>query len=150
MKTYFAKYLPIEGEIKRGDKFLAPNKKVYTATEDVVIENTGATKVKLFLCSRDVQVGDKVYWTDPEGITSGFNTAIEVNQDLIFMSEPHASETEAFPSEVVKVTGEVSEDATWVKEGDEFTEDEVQWGAEEFSWNHPVIVKIKGPCGHFH
>lgn len=66
--------------------------------------------------------------------------------------------------------GEVSEDAKWIKEGMEFDEDEIElWGhtitpntrqairavgfdnykkyMEKFQ---KLIIKIKGPCGHFH
>jgi hypothetical protein len=77
----------------------------------------------------------------------------------------------------VKIVGEISPEATWVKEGNEFDEEEVQ---ECWLWNHSTgsivlrkhegseidkrIIKkehgdqiefktgylIKGPCGHFH
>lgn len=65
--------------------------------------------------------------------------------------------------------GQVSPDATWVKEGDKWTEEEFYWGcfprhehAEDGStiWldedneldpeRKIPIYNIKGPCGHFH
>lgn len=57
--------------------------------------------------------------------------------------------------------GLISPDATWVKEGDEFDEDEVEeWQYTEKGWYLPLFLssvrglairyKIKGPCGHFH
>ena len=52
-----------------------------------------------------------------------------------------------------KKVGKISPDATWMKEGDEFTEEEIlrdypieNEKEEVVSW----IIKLKGPCGHFH
>lgn len=61
------------------------------------------TKDYLLLINEEaeIKVKDKVWWEDPEdGLTSQLNTAIEVHEDLIFMSEANASEIEAFPHEV--------------------------------------------------
>lgn len=46
-----------------------------------------------------------------------------------------------------KILGPISPQAAWVKEGDEFDEDE--WRKTDFI-NRPSIWQIKGPCGHFH
>ncbi len=149
MKKYFAKYLPVEGEIKEGVKVLFQGIKIYTVNgqedfsghwflgdeyvnEMLEPEFNGynerqITPVKLFLCSKDIQVGDKVYWSDPEGLTSQFNTVIESTEDIIFMSEPESSEIEAMPQEVIKIIGEISPQAIWVKEGDEFDESNLLW-----------------------
>lgn len=64
---------------------------------------------------------------------------------------------------------EISSEAKWVKEGDEFDEDQIEewWGQAETHYpmlkrlsfpdkesflkeKCPLICKIKGPCGHFH
>lgn len=122
----------------------------------------------------EIKPNDKIYWTDPEGLTSSLNTAIEVSEDMIFMSEPEASETEALPSECKKVKlflcikaikvgykiiGEISKDAlSYIKEGDEFGEEDISTSAfiksieplPEFGALGKNYVLIKGPCGHFH
>lgn len=80
MKKYFAKYLPVDGEIKKGDEYINSEIKVGEPTYGkiyiglpLVIEmgHKGVgykdkdyfrkymRKVKLFLCSRDIQVGDE-------------------------------------------------------------------------------------------
>lgn len=49
----------------------------------------------------EIKPKNKVWWEDPEdGLTSQLNTVIEVYEELIFMSEPYASEIEALPQEV--------------------------------------------------
>lgn len=142
---YFTKWIPVEGPIKTGDKIIHNDAPGILSVEDVRTSNPDETalvvkddnglafsvnipdcqKVKLFLCSRNIKAGDKIYWTDPEdGVSSQFNTAIEVSENMVFMSEPDASEIEAFPHECIKVIGEISPDAIWVKEGDQFDKDD--------------------------
>lgn len=44
------------------------------------------------------------------------------------------------------VIGTVSDEATWVAEGDQFEEDQLSE-----CWIPEIkLIKIKGPCGHFH
>lgn len=118
MKKYFAHYLPVEGKVEAGDycidnltkEVFKMGKGINTMPknlQDKLREN--ATKVKLFLCSRDIQVGDKCIALD------GLYIVPQSESDLaISKEEGH-----------FKVIGEISPDATWVKEGDEFDEDEI-------------------------
>jgi hypothetical protein len=89
MKKYFAKYLPVEGEIK---------------------------KVKLFLCSRNIEVGDKYYYNGTE--TDICDSEIRLEQ-IKEQEEKHGQKR-------FKVIGEISPEAIWVKEGDEFNEVDVR------------------------
>lgn len=134
MKKYFTKYLPIEGEIKEGDwyksKFRSENKFFHyeqwkddrttyfgnNPKEDVLF------KVKLFLCSRDIQVGDEYY------NSMGYKVDHTWDEEAI-------QDSKDFPDDIFKVIGEISPDAIWVKEGDEFDEDELE----------PVAYCIKHP-----
>jgi len=50
-----------------------------------------------------IKEGDWVYWADPEGITSDINQVVSVNEEMIFMSHPEHSETEALPNECSKI-----------------------------------------------
>jgi hypothetical protein len=162
MLPYFAKYLPVKGEIKEGEICFVddgqgntgylPFKKVYTTQGEPFPK-----KVKLFLCSRDIQVGDKCV-----GFTGGewFDVTVSDPTKLI---------------DTYKVIGEISPEATWVKEGDEFDEDEWReryWDTEVnrfLNWKVETVddentnivnalkegilkklVELKGPCGHFH
>ena len=113
MKKYFAKYLPVEGKIKDDD---------YFEEEDItgkkyILKNLGPLsllphdhlksrqKVKLFLCSKDIEVGDIVKEQLLNGKLENFtiHTLNDIDLDKQF-----------------KVIGEISSDAIWVKERDEF------------------------------
>ena len=72
MKKYFTKYLPVEGEIQQDNFFLTPDgrisqcKDVLESLPQTIVNYNGESwkedelkRVKLFLCSRDIQVGDK-------------------------------------------------------------------------------------------
>lgn len=48
----------------------------------------------------------------------------------------------------VTVIGEISPEASYVKEGDEFEESSIRYGVEGDKWSDAIY--IKGPCGHFH
>lgn len=171
MKPYFAKYLPVEGEIKEGDKVFYSGKKldfpegVYEVLDNVkemmsvptvggfcihwhkrtYVREDGKTvkegaylkigyniyerelqKVKLFLCSRDIQVGDNVY--EP---TLEFEGLIRVGiyplEKIDYSKKPESwiELDYAMLKGAYKVIGEISSGATWVKEGDEFTADEL-------------------------
>jgi|SRR5581483_5516319 len=154
MKPYFAKYLPVEGEIKEGD--LVANtassglEHRWIARWDIKNYAPTTKKVKLFLCSRDIKVGDKVLL----GSHQSPDEAKPLHPDD-FERGKHLG--------CYKVLGEISPEATWVKEGDEFEGSEVQqcyfyktrYGySKEHPWteNHErvTLFEIKGPCGHFH
>lgn len=141
MKTYFTKYLS-EPVIKKNGTLLS---RLYSI--DPIIKEM--EKPKLFLCSRDIQIGDKYR------ITGGFADDIEFE-----FKEGQPKRNSAF-----KIIGEVSKDATWVKEGDEFDEEDWRWVTYEWDTEIiiskekmiginkkevPISLQIKGPCGHFH
>jgi hypothetical protein len=164
---YFAKYLPVEGEIKEGDitissdgylakrletyyhyKWLESGKRQLLSEE----ETAQMKKVKLFLCSRDIQVGDKIY-------------SFSRNVYDTVSNEHHIKLLEIQWRAWVKPIGEISPDATWVKDGDEFEEDEWRevwdsgtgWRFSDDPFFDPKYcyrkldwVQVKGPCGHFH
>ena len=118
-KLYFAKFLAVEGEIKEGDIILQyqHNKGKYRrgiASSGKYIN--GERKVKLFLCSRDIQAGDTV--TDGKG---NYNR-VDNNPNITGLEI--ASRQGWF-----KVIGEISPDAIWVKDGDEFDRNdfEMRW-----------------------
>jgi len=171
MKQYFAKYLPVEGEIKEGDKILW-NGKITTAIDTVYSNLT--KKVKLFLCSRSIQVGDEVYPTkymfEAGSIVGGFKE--DSNTIFYFKGkDPKILKNLHSTGNWGKVIGEISKEAIWVKEGDEFDEEEIEWicdsgdGQHISIWSLRQIAKndeekfefpkggcyaIKGLCGHFH
>lgn len=154
MKQYFVKYLPVEGEIKNGNKFLS-NEEIKICVNENGRSSclvNGDKKVKLFLCSRDIQVGDKYKYideTDNNSIHEGLANIIEVREDEVVFD----NKTFLYKREVIKVIGKISPNTTWVKEGDEFDENQVEI-VEEINYDGQVVqeegIYIKGPCGHYH
>lgn len=187
--TYFAKYLPIEGEMKKGDKFVRSKDDICTFIKWLpeesseaypkvsLIQNSWAEEEgvhkyfgqnikphKLFLCSKDIQVGHNV-WFEGQEYKNASRALVE-----------------SAPLDTFKVIGEISSMATWVKEGDKFNESQLSketWyeygnGASgcrhwmkpedkvnigdfvsvDGAWKVTKVIKsvifIKGPCGHFH
>lgn len=113
-KPYFAKYLPVEGEVKPADASIDNEGNIVenTIKEWLAMRNLiNLRKVKLFLCSRDIQVGDKFF--HPHDFTNAFIA----REDTIDWHSAIGT---------FKAIGEISPEATWVKEGDEFDEEEVR------------------------
>lgn len=150
-----------------GETNFKPQKKYFAKCFD--------NQVKLFLCSRDIQIGDRVqvdvllngvyneFVFEKECVENG----IRVQQFTgvgVYVHYPDSDEGNLF-----KVIGEISPNAKWVKEGDEFDEDDYYWKLfprhthDEDGYtiwldeddlpdlNRKIpIYNVKGPCGHFH
>jgi len=182
MKQYFAKYLPVEGEIKKGD-YVKCN-----GAQGIVTDTWGSITVlekdgeehnwrsdipklhKLFLCSRDIQVGDtNLQHYDPLTNTKCADEPRSINneEELLYLKD-YIEKVERY--DCFKVLGEISPEATWVKEGDTFNNDEIKQhivpvkaGFEKYYDTehqeemerdvYEAVVgyyKIKGSCGNFH
>jgi hypothetical protein len=164
---YFAKYLPVEGEIKDKDFYrvegittLWKNQTGGTDTSEFTcypVErwyDKKVSPVKLFLCSRDIQVGDSACAKGTFHNIAGFE-----------WKEHHAKEyNNNADGYYYKVIGEISPEAVWVTEGMEFDEDDLvfkrvdrengggwKYVEVEDTAGFPTIVEIKNPsCKHFH
>lgn len=152
MKSYFAKLLPVKGEIKKDNWFQRPDGVIKQAHEDFE-PIKGLTKVKLFLCSRDIpEIGDNIFL---ENSYNYFSKVIDKvggsDRDIILekMPEQRGKGTLDY-REMVKVIGEISPDATWIKDGDEFEESDIDHGGWVDEDLKTILIKIKGPCGRFH
>lgn len=196
MKKYFARWVPVGGEIKVGDDTY---EKLTTGEislwhidnlNDIDIKNQ--VKVKLFLCTKDVKPGDKIF-VEPDavkqdmmGLTFKLHSILDHVYDDVpdriykipiieYTAHPNpklahiiGTTREWIPENVWKPIGEISSEATWVKEDDQFDEDEIlPWhvvanGTSGFplkqesetvreDWRDWLsYYKIKGPCGHYH
>lgn len=138
-KPYFTKYLPVEGEIFKGDYFYDKDwDNVYKSvspsrTSTYIVDSKNGfherimcKKVKLFLCSRDIQVGNEVIYL-PSGEKRKVLSKEEV-ESLTGKGKGNWCEFKVAKDERfhIKVIGEVSSEATWVKEGMEFDETQVK------------------------
>lgn len=139
MLSFFVKCIIVKEKIKVDDKYLSDDnsliltRQLHPSVDDSFFENK--KKVKLCLCSRDIQIGDKMVF---ECLTDGNYEEFQI--DTI---------NDIFPDMIkkgtqFKVIGEISPEATWVKEGDEFVEKELRFPYEG------NFIKILGPCKHFH
>ena len=201
---YFTKYIPTGEEIRFGldyeqtgkktEVILTPdgirhiagtNNETLWCREDMEMNWTyskwydikDCKKVKLYLCNRDIQVGDDIWFTsliDNKLKQGKFYHLTKGNEgeDIVDLTPDGEGTGFELGSGIgFKVIGEISSDATWVKEGDEYDEDDVQIcfknrpPADPFPWklmydweretlpNQTVentIVFIKGCCGHHH
>lgn len=164
--TYFAKYLPVKGNIKDGDKVEADGV-IWTYSSKNQLSplyNQDYRKVKLFLCSTDIKVGDKVKCISHDGSIIDYfvirDAGTQQKSEQLWQVVTQC----AFPesgyyinkARAFKVLGEVSSEATWVREEDEFDEEEIRHSgkiylskyAEEDEYIEYYL--IKGPCGHYH
>lgn len=127
MKKYFSKFLPVEGEIKEGDwlidsynniskcTFIEDNKIKCSAYLTYVEGNP--KKVKLFLCSKNIQVGDKISTIFDNRVCHGI---VKDELDIQWLIESSFTGVKIDKDKSFKIIGEISSDAIWVKEGDEF------------------------------
>ncbi len=155
MKTYFAKYLPVEGEMKMGDKIFFKEDNTRGLLSEGGLPEWVINKCvekkhktgKLFLCSRDIRVGDEL-WTGRKETTLVFEDGANGRDEGNWC---HLSA--AISGHYFKVIGEISPEATWVVEGDEFKRDSLSAHGVGVNWNDDYgkyTFTIKGPCGHFH
>lgn len=116
----------------------------------------GQESTALFLCSRDIQVGD-IFKIDYPSIASHLedrictevydpNKDLNIGEKLPIMYMINKTGAHLNHGECFKVIGEISSKAIFVSEGQEFAETELEIPAKEFSWNHPIIVKVKCKC----
>lgn len=177
-KPYIAKYLPVEGE-ESGLPFGS------TTYYGMPFKNTGQyignfieerddydmyQTLKLFLCSRDIQIGDKVRFSHKTGLPEKELIVRSIDKDTVILADGKYMIHTNPDKLVYKVMGEISLNATWVKEGDEFDEGEIAWKCD-CGCGKPYTINdirknlepytdevelpkgiyfILGPCGHFH
>lgn len=155
MVKYFAKFRAVNEEMKEGDLVREPNGKVYRLGE--FGEDTGFSylynldgsfydasdmfeKVKLFICTRQFRVGERIWKDLPDGSVNQLVSKFSLKQVI--------------KNGWYKVIGEVSPEATWVKEGDKFDAEDLFANGCGHNWNDiPTNIwkfKIKGPCGYYH
>lgn len=152
MKTYFAKYLQVAESIEDDDFFLTPDgrisqcKQVLESLPATIMNYSGETwkenelkKVQLFLCSRDIQIGNLVFIPNQE---EAGNVVDE--EDLTYWKSKNS----------YKITGPISPQAVWVREGDEFGEDDIYPNSLKLikakgSSATPIVIKCP-TCKTFH
>lgn len=130
---YKVKYLPCEGEIIIGDKY-TQNGVVLTIGEGIQrLAGGGETqKVKLYLCSNEINVGDKVIHINP------INT-IQYHKELTILEltryGDYVTKEGVYTNlEVTKIMGSISDKAIWVKEDDIINENNISFYAKHRSF----------------
>lgn len=124
MKKFFSKYFPVEGEIKSGDWYINDEGEIHLWQNAAPLYHLLRCKLaKLFLCSRDTQVGDLVNG-EVDAYNLGTVSKFDDNPHIVWVKTTDGLE-DWVKSSLYKVIGEISPDAD-VIEGQEFTEDEIK------------------------
>ena len=145
---YFTKYLSVEGEIKEGDHVVDPiiapkdgldyvegDKFINGMGDEVVLPNWRERfkfkKQQLFLCSRDIQPGDKVIYLKTGEERTVISDETYMDEPVLRLAEwrkePFCTFSIAKDESIhVKKIGEVSPGAVWVTEGMEFDETDIE------------------------
>lgn len=110
----------------------------------------GNKVVKFYLCTDVLKKGEITY----DGYEVGGLPTPENNymHCLVVPEEPIAGFGPWYVKETYRVIGEISPSATWVKEGDRFSQEEIKFfGATDSPYGRIVSsVSLLGHCGHFH
>lgn len=132
MNKYFVKYLPTSGEIGEGDFYFQTYQagQIGRANKEDYLNGAykDLQKVKPFLCSREIGVGDEVQ--DEEGNKAMCESFTQAG--LIRLRVNNEFYTDVIDS-FFKVLGEISPHAIWAREGDEFTEGEVRFSYDAYT-----------------
>jgi len=182
MKKYIVMFLPVKGEIGIGNHFLSAWRKEYkfywypkvtSMTDTHYIwdnqpyhKDDAISKVELFVCTHDIQVGDEFYFKRELDV----HIAVAGDHDSRYWIQ--ADNKELYSKDhCFKVVGKPSPEAIWINPGDKFDEDEVKLGigkmnkekflfaqfdndVERKYWfpnnGWELYLQIKGPCGRFH
>lgn len=105
---------------------------------------------KMMLISRDITQGDNVFCPAMQRANESVPEA-EINPYFTIKDEEdleHARLTFC-----IKVIGEISNQATWIVEGDEFELkhfNPLSAADIEHKGSTKQVIRIKGPCGHYH
>lgn len=143
MKQYFAKYLPVDEEIKIGDivleNLLTGEKELFQIDSENDIDLSVQIKVKLFICSKDIKKGDKFFFRENNPIYNSPNEQIYRR-----LEEKMVEENPLLPDFMYKVVGPLSEEATFVKEGDEFDKGDVKVFVSPASYASKILTETFG------
>jgi len=179
MNKYFAKYLILERELRIGDYVNQEGSFIEIKDEEnrIAAELFDKVPCKLFLCSNEIQVGDKVICLrtartgDIELRTEGkYYYTCEINVQLNkeenfkswgYINNQGQKQYIHYPEEMCKVIGEISPEAIWVKEGDTFDESQISieyYEKPQFIDNNlrrnrlvnPIIKLQCSQCNTFH
>lgn len=169
MNKLFVKYLPVNGKINVGD--IVRNNldglvgKTIRDISQPEIDDNEYSKLEPFICSNDIQIGDKVFLeNDYNYIATVINKINNSSRDIVLDKMPKDRENGTLDSrEMLKVIGKISPYAKWVKDGDELDKSEIkalytkEYYGDNSDWrenrefrNVLEWFQVKGPCGHFH
>lgn len=161
-KPYIVKWLPVSGEVEEGDRYMLTSPdiihtcfKTPEGTLSTFLFTSKPKKVKLFLCSRDIKVGDKFFRRYANSTTEHTSEMVCIAiGDGVFYSEGINDTIQSENYLSYKVIGEIPSSCKWVKEDDEYSEEEVaitamyqRYEPHAFKYNW---IRIMGPCGNFH
>lgn len=170
---YFTEYIQTEGPIVEGDMIAFEgnmNDILMFGKEVIPPAKWSDKKVKLVLCTRDIQVGDKIQYLSRDGEMWFEGILDKIEGEYIFLKEDRFMDDYHMSyllKDAYKVIGKVSSQAVWVTKGMEFDTSELAYVMGEpkypyyfeFSdikcWDiegmkkFPIAIK-SSQCKHFH
>jgi hypothetical protein len=130
MKKYFLKYIPVKGTIHEGDTIrdkVSGDIGTVKRWEKHINEQEDFEKVQLWLCSWDIQIGDRMY-DSSRNQYGKYNGQIELWHTYLVEGKTGKEAIQSISTkDLFKVIGEISPAALeFVKEGDEFDDEQVR------------------------
>ena len=167
MKKYYTKYIESDKPLKNGDSFVYVNDMNRVVQHDfrysgMIIDMNYLQRMELAICDYVIKAGDKLRcykpdrleWVDVEFIEDVSGVVDGGMHYTYRVKFPDGQIGVSLKKNFLKVIGIVSPEATWVKAGDEFNEEDLFANGCGHNWNDiPTNLwrfQIKGPCGHFH
>lgn len=163
MSKYFAKLLPVPGEIKAGDLCKTADGIVCALTDphELLFANrNGYSRMAMHLCSAHAipEVGEEMVCLVPNYFGQYFKvTSVPTHSRAQCADSPLQYQHLRIPEQLVKVIGLISPGAKWVTEGMEFDKSQVWLRTYSGPRDLPDLGKwkirpeIKCPsCGTFH
>lgn len=169
MKSYFTKFLKADGHFFYPGAFIRSNMTGATARINEPfpehLDETEWDHMHLMLCSRDIHVGDKILFPQTKDDYKNNNFSIKGtvrlkgNYSSAVWLDDLQDELQLPNNYMLKIIGPISPEAKWAREGDEFNESD--WMGYSTIMDKPLdkefhkdisynLIKILGPCGHFH
>lgn len=139
-KKYFTKYVPTDGEVKKGDLVREPNGKIYVAGE--FGEDTGFSylynldgsfydssdffdKIKLVVCTKEINIGDEVNWLFRGKLMGDSVVDISRLRGYKLLKELGGLTAWVSKRDAFKIVGVVRTHPVWAKEGMKLGKDDL-------------------------
>ena len=159
MKKYFVKYLRVDGDVKEGDMYVSHLSEPPQRMGPINFWSFPLYKVRPYLCSGELEIDVDDEFLHETLATKTKHTCTERPSEQCVIGDDNINYFKGF---CYKIVGEISPRADWVKDDDEFDEDEINILSECPNYNRKHMWKdcsckmgfvngvyLKDSTGHF-